>query len=352
MRISQKITLGFGGTTALLLVCAGSGVLGLRRLGDSVAKLSGPAWDTADGAMETTIGIQADMLVIEQVLDDRDENSETRLQAARAMSDEAATRLANAGLLPEDDVAQFRGLERRRAAAVAKLLRAQTEFTEARAELDRQIERCMAVGEVLEGIGDQAVEGLEKDPQREVSWSNGLEPLWTAADGGMECSIGMLTQIHFLHVLAGSTDPGATLAEIRKAQSFHEEAMGPMLATGRFDLPLPAELGSGGTLADAYRAAVTAFGSSREQYIRATVARRESKAEYERASSDLLEFLGGFEERADAVVDEESASIQTTRTSLLILMTTVSIASLGLAIAAAWWILHSTSRPLRALANA
>jgi methyl-accepting chemotaxis protein len=112
MKIKMAITLG---VASFLLVVAMNSYIGLQassKLGEMLEYLSGPAWDTADGAMEGQIGIQQEIIVLQQFYHAEltPAETETQLAAASAMAKEALTRMEQSGLLKSATLAEFQRL--------------------------------------------------------------------------------------------------------------------------------------------------------------------------------------------------------------------------------------------------
>ncbi|EJH51396.1 methyl-accepting chemotaxis protein [Vibrio cholerae HC-43B1] len=68
----------------------------------------GPAWDTADGAMETTIQIEAQMLAVNRlILGEDSQRVEQILNTAITEVDTSSSRMIEAGLLSAAQTQQF-----------------------------------------------------------------------------------------------------------------------------------------------------------------------------------------------------------------------------------------------------
>ena len=52
----------------LILVTGSAGYYGITQLNERLAYVTGPAWDTADGAMEGTIAVQQQMNAILEIV--------------------------------------------------------------------------------------------------------------------------------------------------------------------------------------------------------------------------------------------------------------------------------------------
>ena len=112
MLLSTKIRL-FGVIAAvILLFCAVVGYLGINRLSDSIDFISGPAWNSADGAMEGTIGVQSQMLAVNQMTmskGDMGDQAHTQelLNAGKEMELEAFGRLKAAKLMDPSQITEL-----------------------------------------------------------------------------------------------------------------------------------------------------------------------------------------------------------------------------------------------------
>ncbi len=108
MKILTKLGLLIG---LLCIVLIGAGVSGLystAKLADMIRYISGPAWDAADGAMEGTIGIEAQMLAVERLIDGENESTyQQALAEGKSMSEDALARMAASGLMANEDVWQL-----------------------------------------------------------------------------------------------------------------------------------------------------------------------------------------------------------------------------------------------------
>ncbi|MEK6233245.1 MAG: hypothetical protein N2C14_00885, partial [Planctomycetales bacterium] len=243
MNLSMKIGTGYALMGLLVLVCAGAGYYGLYTLGNSLDFLAGPAWDTADGAMEASIEIEAQMLAVDRIVQGTDDGKdadtdETPLEKAKRKAQEALKRMKDANLLKQEDIDGLNTELTAYETAREDLLAARKVFKATDDLFQTHTTLFVKVSETLEEIGDQSVEELEKEADKQLSWSDGLKDRWEAADGGMESSIGHLTQLYHLQRMKAGTDIEECRTDIKKAQAFHQAAMDSMLATGAFDVPI------------------------------------------------------------------------------------------------------------------
>ena len=145
MKMSSKIASAFFTLTALVLVSGIAGYYGVNRLSESLEYVTGPAWDSADGAMEGSISTQAEMLVIEEIFAGL-ANMETVHAEMKAHSDsaeEAMDRMKNSGLLSES--------------ATARAINAEHEYVQAAEEVVEQFEAFLSAGDLKEAMGEAGV---------------------------------------------------------------------------------------------------------------------------------------------------------------------------------------------------
>ncbi|MEW5757567.1 MAG: methyl-accepting chemotaxis protein [Pseudomonadota bacterium] len=168
MRISQKIAVGYIGLTLLILVSGGVGYYGVKTLSDTLGFVAHQAWDTADGAMEGVIGLQAEMLAIEEaVVAGTDASSRNeylnRAETAKREGHAALDRMRRAGLIDKRMLAE---LDSAIAAYDAAKERAITAIRQAdaaairerMAELRREAETLHDILDRTEEAGDGQVE--------------------------------------------------------------------------------------------------------------------------------------------------------------------------------------------------
>ena len=112
MTISNKLIIAFT-LMALLIVAAGSaGIYGAHQFKTITQFIVGEAWDTADGAMEGTIGLQKQVIIIEEVINSDNHVAsmkahESEFSEAQDMTSEALQRLTSAGIMDNSMIAEL-----------------------------------------------------------------------------------------------------------------------------------------------------------------------------------------------------------------------------------------------------
>ena len=206
MGLTTRLGLFLAGLFAALLIVVAVGVYARHSLGSALLYVTGPAWDTADGAMEATIGIQAEIYWMQQRL--MGESPAARdLTNAHTMAAEAIARLTAAGVMSSSAIAKVKDSLANYDNHKSQLSSDFSQFLAIQQQLEDNAHALVELSETMEEMGDRQVEALSEQPDQAISWNGGLKTRWHAADGGMESQIGFLTQLYFLEVLLRTKPP-------------------------------------------------------------------------------------------------------------------------------------------------
>ena len=134
MKLSTKSLLGLSiiGITITLLVS--SAFYGINRLSASLDFIIGPAWSTADGAMESTIMLQQQIHLTNQILLGHEVPDE-QMSATLADGNEAMTRLINARLISDNEIAALQTQTQSYQASQTQLIAEYRQFSKLKQEL-------------------------------------------------------------------------------------------------------------------------------------------------------------------------------------------------------------------------
>ncbi len=304
MSIGKKIALSFMVLVVLILCCGGAGYYGISNLRNSLNYLTGKAWDTADGAMEATIFIQAQILAAEHMLAGKEvAKNQKLLQQADANASEALERLIEAAVLPQESLAAIRSARAKQTTVRDKLLADAETYESARKAFQAHAANFVVLGEIVEEAGDGAVEDLERRPDAQFSWRGGLQQRWAASDGGMEASIGYLSQLFHLERLISGDDFAEAKQQIDAALELQKESMAGMFATSRFNFRVQEGAYQGQVAKNAYRDAFTKHEQLLNKMINAYQVSAASLAVYNRETENFLAMLERFEEEGDQAVE-------------------------------------------------
>lgn len=310
----KRMAVGYLVVGVLVLICGAAGGGGIYSLGRLLTKLSGPAWTTADGAMNAAISIQGQIIANGEIIHNVDvERNKKRMTEYQDRAKEQLKRVEDAGVLSSEQLRPLHDSLKVYETSMAELQSAHHSFEGAKNDFKTQAELFISVSEVLEALGDAQVDEIESDPEKPITWNGGLQLKWAAADGGMESSIGFLTQLFFLEQLTAGQDPDRCRKEIEDSRAFHTDAMNEMLATGTFDRNFtPDQLEGkfdGQRMSDVCRAEFAKVTTLMEQYISSYLTLQETKKKYDAAASIAVAETEKIEGLADDYVDEITASV-------------------------------------------
>lgn len=305
MTIAQKITLSLAFVLLLILTSSAAGGYGSQKLGEILDYLTGPAWDTADGAMEGTIGIQQQMLGVGIIL--RTPNADEGLRQiaeAREFGGEALQRMEGSGTLPESNLTRFRSVRRDYEQVQQDLLAQHRRFQDAHERLVSNFADFQGLLSELNQVGDAELEELEKNPDRFISWNQGLEKKWTAADAAMETGINMLTRFYYYQLWVSgnlSTEVTQGLADsLRELQSTLSELK---------DSPVFETINEGPYAGRRYRDVLQMLEQKHVDDFEIATARfaelNQTSERYYRLGAQVLEEISKLEEIADGEVEKQ-----------------------------------------------
>lgn len=328
MRLATK-TYYITGSFAVLFIIMGSiGFWGIKNLVSVLDYIVGPAWSTADGAMEGTIGLQAQVLYTNQYLTG-DNSAKEKITEAIDTANSAIGRLKAAKIIGINDIKKLAGFQKRYGDNRIAVMDSYDKFQVSLKTFKDNTSLFVELGEVLEERGDGAIEELVKNPNKRISWNNGLQNKWQAADGGMEANIALLSTLYHIERYIGGGPSTDILTDINDAISFQHEASEEMLSTGHFDIPAPSFY-KGKTMKQAYlelftnhQAFITELLANYDQYYQYYMA-------YLASSVELLDFMEEFEEKGDSAVEGQSEIVTSTETTAMSLTLITLVVGLGL----------------------
>ncbi|MBN7285661.1 HAMP domain-containing protein [Vibrio cholerae] len=309
MRVKTKILVTF--SVVGILVTA-LGIWTIKTMYSSSSGLSyivGPAWDTADGAMETSIQIEAQMLAVNRlILGEDSQRVEEILNTAIKEVDAASSRMIEAGLLSAAQTQQFSQFNSQYQQSRNALITRYKNYIETKKSYDKATQVLVDFGEKLEALGDSAVEELEREPNRSITWQSDVKERWQAADGGMESNIGLLWKLYYTQRLLDGQDDAAQIKAIEQAIEFQKQANSEMFSTGRFTISAGEEWKNA-----SYEEVFSQLNSQHEQAMMAVIESyrnyRQIYQEYTVTSLALLDFVAELEELADSKVEQQAVLI-------------------------------------------
>ena len=310
----KRMAVGYVVVGVLVLICGAAGGGGIYSLGRLLTKLSGPAWSTADGAMNAAISIQGQIIANCEILHNVDvERNKKRMTEYQDRAKEQLKRVEDACVLSKEQLKPLHDSLKVYETTMAQLQDTHHTFEATKVNFKTQAELFISVSEVMEALGDAQVDEIESEPEKPITWNSGLALKWAAADGGMESSIGFLTQLFFLEQLTAGQDPERCRKEIEDSRAFHSDAMNEMLATGTFDKNFAADQldgkFDGQRMSDVCRAEFAKVTTLMDQYINSYLKLQETKTKYDAVALVAVEETEKVKSLAADYVDEINASV-------------------------------------------
>jgi methyl-accepting chemotaxis protein len=319
MKISTKLLAGYLLLVIMIAICSVAGFTGVKRLSDLVEVIVGPAWNTADGAMEGSIGIGSQMLGLERQLangHNQEENAYAQglLDEGLAMENEALGRLILAGLISEAELATLKSHREAFAQTKNALLKDYAAFAAANLNFNRHVDEFQALMTATEELGDAQVEMLTDNPGRAISWNGGLKERWNAGDGAMESQIEMLETKYLYEKMRGENDPAIKSAIDAAQQKLNIK----ILEITRLNVFKNAMVNmegtyNGMTYAHALGQAVTQHETLLNNAFTAWQTMIITRKAYLIASNELLDFVEKLEVVGDSMVESQTEVINNTR---------------------------------------
>lgn len=174
LKVGAKLGGSFAVVVVFLLLCGGVGYYGASKQASLLKFITGPAWQVADGAMEGTIGIQRQFILIHDLSDPATPSSDhealrKELEAAKTFSAQSFSRMRETGLMPRDKLDQLQQMLGEFEGARERLLGARANYDatvdssvialqQAKAEFKKVSFAFLVFLEDLETIGDGNVE--------------------------------------------------------------------------------------------------------------------------------------------------------------------------------------------------
>ncbi len=202
LTIGQKLTASFTALSVLFGIVSGIGYYGIQLLEDSMNYVTGPAWETADGTMNTMISLQQQIISMEELLKGQNvEEVFLQLDQAQEEKEVSLERLQNSSLVSQEQRNRLASLTSRYDQLRADLVQKFQAFSATDLELRAGFESFRSMMVEAEALGDAQVEELRNNPDQLTSWNLGLDERWSAADGGMESSIFLLERFYYYQLM-------------------------------------------------------------------------------------------------------------------------------------------------------
>jgi methyl-accepting chemotaxis protein len=283
-RLATRIALGNGLVALLVFACGAVGYYGISRLNSTIDHLTGPVWDTAIGANETTISVREQMLAVHEITSGSNvRENRARLEDVRTSFQEALNRMGSGEVLQADRVDYARQALDRYDKRLAEMLQAHDAYWRARGELTESSEKLHRIGMRVVEIGEQALDQRSED--------SGQGRRIEAAVSGKDAAIALLTQLHLLRELLENEDPQTIVEKLDASLARQEQAIRTVTRSSMYDAVADRDALRQIPASQAYAEAFEAFREDRADFIETWLAFDASRSEYEKAAQGFVELL-------------------------------------------------------------
>jgi len=333
MKLSTKVAGGLGVMSLLVLITGYAGQRGVHELMAADERLVGEVLLTAQAATETRALLERQMRAVTEIARGIDvENERAQFAAAEEEADRTLETVIQSPLIAGGKGDELRAAFDEFHLVVEDLLASSHVHQNAAAEFQGHTARFVQFAQELEKIGDAQVEQIEGSPDQAITWNSGLSTKWEAADGGMESSIGLLSQLYHLARLDRGDDPADCRRDLDEAIALHRDAMESMLGSGVFESPGTGEM----TQSAEYRAYFERHVELLNASFAATRKLHDQLSKYNAAADELSSELDAVEAlcRSEAeAAHEDSEALTSGVTTRLIFISGISVvAGAGLAV--------------------
>lgn len=335
MRLAAKSGFMAAVLLVVMLLMAGTGYWSGLKLSNILAYITGPAWDTADGAMETEIGIQGEMAWMQSRLLGVPV-AEEQLKKSISMTDEAFGRLVAANIMDKKTIDEVAGELSAYRAAYAQLRIRSEALQSIRQKLQSNAEPMLRLGEAMEDISSK--QSISADGTTN-SVSNGVKK-----NGSSEIHqilSGFYAQSYYLEQLINTGKGDALPTLITNALAAQEEAVNVLVGTGFFNEPI-----KGFGSEPAAKLYTRHFGLHKELMVQSVEAAQKFRQQFSICASTmakLLDSLAEFEELGDSAVEAQTTNvaqtIQIARIATIFMLVLVTITVVGSYILLKMWVL-------------
>jgi len=190
MTIRNKILAGFTFFIFLFLLNSYSGYHSVHIISESLKFVTGPAWDAADGAMEGTIGVQAEVITLQKrlLLNISEQQATSQLKQDVAFADEALGRMFASGLMDGDSIRLIKQQLSTFRQTSQSLIKSHAQFTQLHHKVNQIINQ---IDEHLMQAEESFETAMDKGQMAGLNQSE-VQLYWDVADAIMESRINLL----------------------------------------------------------------------------------------------------------------------------------------------------------------
>ncbi len=343
MTIKTKISSGFLLSILVILIVGGIGLKGIQDLSSRLSFITGPAWDTADGAMEGVNGVTAEMLAVEKIFQGYNFTEQMRyLNEGKKTASAAMQRLIDADLLAQSLVKPFSDMKDKYETILQNTVQSYQDYAVVKAEFEEHALKFLQLTVDLESIGDRALEKIRGEMLQGGSSSFLME----SAMDGKKASTYLLWSLYYLEQMISAKDNVESLYQsLSESISTQEQVSSSILKTGLYDVFSGSEWG-GQKYSELYREYLARHKLLAQQLVEKIRQYKLVHDEYVEVSELLLKVLKTFQENGDNTIEAEARSIAAIQDDAYSNMLFVFLLGIMLVVFAAMFILKAILQPL------
>lgn len=353
--VALKISLGFVLMVATLIMASVAGYISTNRLSSSLNYITGPAWDTADGAMEGSIGVQIQIIAMQEFISAARSgvtiDVAADLEDGKKMEKEALGRMFAAKQIPVELESKAQSFINDFVSQREKAITASNNYIMSFNTLNDSATDFVEFMGLVEKVGNSAVQVLEINPEVTISWDV-LGPRWAAADGSMKARIALLERMHqYQNFVDGKTSETEAGVQLTKTLEKLEENIGSLTGLRSFSRPIPSGPYKGQIYAKVLEKKLSEHRQVMAKSMRNFIEFKSATEIFSLHSKELLAEIEKLEVIADGAVKGEQENIQSAVSSSYTLITLALIGGIVLAILAIFFSLRLIARPLGVVAD-
>ena len=290
---------------AMLLLANGLiGINGVKQVANSLRFVTTSAWDAADGAMEGTIGIQAEIIAVQKNLlseINRDQAIKD-IKFAEGFGGEALERMANSGIMDQSQVDELHGLLTRFRQERDNQISAYQQLENAKVRVDASLTKIDNILMSSEDVLEKTMDGGKLSSFS----SDRVQVLWDMADAMMETRISLLRRGHILSLI---------LILDKSANKVRPELPALLMtANEQIQVLIHSELAtsqiSGGTFSKVLMSNFENYKKDFNETLSNFEKFNKAKTKQQNATTELLDLVEKMEEYGDAKVEAEAKIVE------------------------------------------
>lgn len=355
LSITAKIFTGLFMMLVTLLAASLAGYISTNRLSDSLSYITGPAWDTADGAMEGSIGIQQQIIISSQIISAAHsgtmiDNLEG-LKAGQEMETEALERMFAAGEISEEKINQVKPLVTQFSSLQDQLIADTNQYVTMYKVLENSSVDFIQFMGLVEAVGDAAVDKFANKPDKALTWADISDP-WKAADSSMEMRIAVLESLHqYRQYIDGTITKEQAQRILSKTLNIIEANIKELSSIGDFTAKVPGGAYKGRSYLSVLEEKISEHKNNLTLATKQYAIFSASSNEYIKHSHDLLDELEALEVIADGAVEGELLNIQSTISSAYTMVTGALLTGILIVMLAMFLSIKLIAQPLKRVSD-